>query len=111
METTNVPPKPTDGNMYKIKAYYEEHKGAILNDIDTIGEKKMQKRWNISQATWNGLKKRWRPEIYGSAGVKHREPKTPKVEVKKERPLTADYFAGYRQAVLDGAPKVTYKTP
>lgn len=114
METTNVPPRPTGDNRYAIKAYYEEHRGAILHDLDAQGEKAMMKRWNISQATWNGLKKRWRPEVYGAANVKHREPRKAKLapaEVKKTRPLTADYFAGYRQAVVDGAPKIIQKTP
>ena len=111
METTNVPPRPT-GNNYEISQYYEEHKGAILNDIDTIGEKAMMKRWNISQATWNGLKCRWRPEVYGRGKhIFHRKSEVKIAEVTKKRILTDDYFAGYRQCVLDHAPRIIQKTP
>ena len=112
METTNVPPRPVTKNRYELSRYYEEHKGAILHDLDAQGEKAMMKRWNMSQATWNGLKKRWRPEVYGASGHGHRKPAPgPKIQakevVKQPRVLTADYFAGYRQAVLDGAPKIS----
>lgn len=106
-KTAPVPERPRGKNMYEISWYYEENREAILKDLDIMGEKEMFKRWDISQATWNGLKCRWRPEIYGPGKSKTHREYRPETTPKKERSISPEYFAGYQQCVLDGAPKIS----
>lgn len=44
--------------------WYEDHREQILHDFGTLGNTKTLKRWGISAATFNGLKKRWLGEDY-----------------------------------------------
>ena len=60
-----VPPKPETKNVAVLHQYYEDNRDAILHDLDTLGEKAMRKRWDISQATFFGLIARWRPDYPG----------------------------------------------
>jgi hypothetical protein len=111
MNSIIVPPRPA--GIKESYLYYEKHRAEIIADYQSIGEKVMLKRWNISQATWlvklkdgrwKGLAVRWgivkSPVEPKKAKAKPEKPDKEPDEICKDCEL-AVLFRGYRMAVQD----------
>lgn len=75
--------------------WYDRHKAQILEDLDSLGSLKTRKKWNVTQATMDGLLRRWQP---ASTGLKpsnwnnlNRKQKNAWYE-KHRRQIVADYL-------------------
>ncbi|MDD5700448.1 MAG: hypothetical protein PHU23_00235 [Dehalococcoidales bacterium] len=99
-----VPPRPIiganatirDRNMV-ISAYYERNKAAIIEEWEGLGKPKSLPRWHISQASMNGLKKRWGLEDVQTRLDRQRKEKIPltspsKVALRTESSVKTPVF-------------------
>lgn len=65
-----IPPKPdVEGLNLKRKSmllhkYYEDNKNIIINDLDTMGENPMKKKWGLGDSSWKVIRWRWLPDRY-----------------------------------------------